>query len=188
MRKAGMSSLQIRRLTYAALYLAIAMVLPFVTGQIPEIGSALCPMHIPALLCGFMCGWPWGLAVGFIAPLLRSVIFGMPVMVPGAVAMAFELAVYGAVSGLLYRLLPRTKVNIYVTLIVSMIAGRVVWGIARLILAGLSGNSFTWALFIAGAVTNAIPGIILHIVLIPVLVMVMERAGLSLNKQTSKAQ
>ena len=80
-----MSSLQVRKMTYAALYLAIAMVLPFITGQIPEIGSALCPMHIPALLCGFMCGWPWGLAVGFIAPLLRSVLFGMPAMVPGAV-------------------------------------------------------------------------------------------------------
>ena len=178
-----MSSLQVRKLTYAALFLALAMVLPFVTGQIPEIGSMLCPMHIPALLCGFMCGWPWGLAVGFIAPLLRSVIFGMPAMFPGAVAMAFELAVYGATAGLLYRMLPRKKWIIYIVLIVSMIAGRVVWGIVRMILAGLSGGSFTWALFIAGAVTNAIPGIIMHLVLIPLLVIVMDRAGLTLNKQ-----
>lgn len=58
----------VRKLTYSALFLALAMVLPFLTGQIPEIGSMLCPMHIPALLCGFMCGWPWGLAVGFISP------------------------------------------------------------------------------------------------------------------------
>ena len=177
-----MTSLQIRKLTYAALFLALALVLPFLTGQIPQIGSALSPMHIPVLLCGFLVGWPWGLAVGFIAPLLRSVIFGMPVMVPGAVAMAFELAVYGLVSGILYRLLPKKKWSIYVTLIVAMLAGRAVWGIARLIIAGLSGNSFTWALFLAGAFTNAIPGIILHIILIPVIVMVLEHAGLSLNK------
>lgn len=177
-----MTSLQIRKLTYAALFLALALVLPFLTGQIPQIGSALSPMHIPVLLCGFLVGWPWGLAVGFIAPLLRSVIFGMPVMVPGAVAMAFELAVYGLVSGILYHLLPKKKWSIYVTLIVAMLAGRVVWGIARLIIAGLSGNSFTWALFLAGAFTNAVPGIILHIILIPVIVMVLERAGLSLNK------
>ena len=177
-----MTSLQIRKLTYAALFLALALVLPFLTGQIPQIGSALSPMHIPVLLCGFLVGWPWGLAVGFIAPLLRSVIFGMPVMVPGAVAMAFELAVYGLISGILYRLLPKKKWSIYVTLIVAMLAGRVVWGIARLIIAGLSGNSFTWALFLAGAFTNAVPGIILHIILIPVIVMVLERAGLSLNK------
>ena len=177
-----MTSLQIRKLTYAALFLALALVLPFLTGQIPQIGSALSPMHIPVLLCGFLVGWPWGLAVGFIAPLLRSVIFGMPVIVPGAVAMAFELAVYGLVSGILYRLLPKKKWSIYVTLIVAMLAGRVIWGIARLIIAGLSGNSFTWALFLAGAFTNAIPGIILHIILIPVIVMVLEHAGLSLNK------
>jgi len=176
-----MTSLRVRRLTYAALYLAIAMVLPFVTGQIPEIGSMLCPMHIPALLCGFMCGWPWGLAVGFIAPLLRSVLFGMPAMFPSAVAMAFELAVYGGMAGWLYRTLPKKKGITYVVLVISMIAGRIVWGIVRLVLAGLSGSSFTWALFLAGAITNAIPGIILQLVLIPVLVIAMDRAGLSLN-------
>ena len=182
MRKIEMTSLQIRRLTYAALYLALAMVLPFVTGQIPEIGSALCPMHIPALLCGFMCGWPWGLAVGFIAPLLRSVLFGMPALFPGAVAMAFELAVYGGMAGFLRRKLPRRKGMLYAVLLISMIAGRLVWGGVRVILAGLSGSTFTWALFLAGAVTNAVPGIILQLVLIPVLVAAMERAGLSLNR------
>ena len=116
------------RLTYSALYLAIAMVLPLITGQIPEIGKALCPMHIPVLLCGFVCGWPWGLAVGLIAPLLRSVVFGMPVMFPGAVAMAFELATYGCLSGLLYHLLPKKAWCTYAVLVISMIAGRIVWG------------------------------------------------------------
>ena len=177
-----MTSLQIRRLTYAALYLAIAMVLPFITGQIPEIGSALCPMHIPALLCGFMCGWPWGMTVGFIAPLLRSVVFGMPALFPGAVAMAFELAVYGGLAGFLRRRLPRKKGFTWAVLILSMIAGRIVWGAVRVVLAGLSGSSFTWALFLAGAFTNAVPGIILQLVLIPVLVIAMESAGLSLNR------
>ena len=177
-----MTSLQIRKLTYSALFLALAMVLPFLTGQIPQIGSMLSPMHIPALLCGFLCGWPWGFAVGFIAPLLRSVVFGMPAMFPGAVAMAFELAAYGAVSGLLYRMLPRRKSSVYIAIVAAMLLGRAVWGIARLILAGLSGQSFTWALFLAGAFTNAVPGIILHLALVPLLVIVLEKAGLSLNK------
>lgn len=178
----GMNSLQVRRLTYSALFLAIALVLPFITGQIPEVGSALSPMHIPVLLCGFMAGWPWGAAVGFIAPLLRSVLFGMPAMFPNAVAMAFELAVYGFLSGLLYKKLPRSTGNTYLTLVISMVAGRLVWGAVRVILSGLSGSAFTWAMFLAGAVTNAIPGIILHLVLIPILVTAMDRAGLSLNK------
>ena len=176
-----MNSTQLRKLTYSALYMAITLILPFVTGQIPEIGAMLCPMHIPALLCGFMCGWPWGVAVGFISPLLRSVMFGMPAMFPAAIAMAFELAVYGGMAGLLYSRLPRKKWMIYAALLISMIAGRVVWGAVQALLAGLSGNSFTWTLFLTGAVINAIPGIIMQLALIPVLVVTMDKAGLMVN-------
>ena len=87
-------------LALASMFLALAFVMPFLTGQIPQIGSKLCPMHIPVILCGYVCGAPWGLAVGFIAPLLRSLILGMPSPIfPRAVAMAFELAVYGLVAG-----------------------------------------------------------------------------------------
>ena len=172
---------RVRKTTYAALYLAIAMVLPFITGQIPEIGAMLSPMHIPVLLCGFLCGWPWGMAVGFSAPLLRGALFGMPVLFPTGVAMAFELTTYGGAAGLLYRLLPKKKWLLWVELIAAMILGRVVWGLARLVIAGMTGSEFTAAVFIAGAVTNAIPGIILQIVLIPPLVMAMEKAGLGLN-------
>ncbi len=182
MHKSQTTALQIRRMIYAALYLAIAMVLPFVTGQIPEIGSALCPMHIPALLCGFMCGWPWGLAVGFIAPLLRSVVFTMPPMFPTAVAMAFEMAVYGGLAGYLRLKLPQTAGFTYAVLVISMIAGRLVLGVVHVVLAGLSGSEYTWTLFLSGAVLDAIPGIILQLALIPVLVIAMERAGLSLNR------
>ena len=176
-----MNSTRLRKLTYSALYMAIALILPFVTGQIPEIGAMLCPMHIPALLCGFMCGWPWGVAVGFISPLLRSVMFGMPAMFPAAIAMAFELAVYGGMAGLLYSRLPRKKWMIYAALLISMIAGRVAWGAVQALLAGLSGNSFTWTLFLTGAVINAIPGIIMQLALIPVLVVTMDKAGLMVN-------
>ena len=91
--------------------------------------------------------------------------------------MAFELAAYGIVSGLLYRLLPRKTINIYLTLIVSMILGRLVWGAAKWLLLGLAGKAFTLEMFLAGAVLNAVPGIILHIVLIPVLIMALEKAG-----------
>ena len=170
-----------RRLTFSALYLAIALVLPFITGQIPEIGAMLSPMHIPVQLCGFVCGWQWGLAVGLIAPILRSLLFGMPTLYPAAIAMTLELAVYGALSGILYKLLPRKIWSIYVSLILAMIGGRLAWGGARYVLAGLSGSEFPVSAFLAGAVLNAIPGIILHIVLIPLLVMVLEKAKLTMN-------
>ena len=101
----------------------------------------------------------------------------MPKLFPSAVCMCFELAVYGAVAGLLYRLLPRKKGYIYVALLGAMVAGRLVWGAAMWVCMGLTGGSFTLAAFMAGAVTNAIPGIVLQIVLIPVLVMVLERSA-----------
>ena len=158
----------------AALFLALAYVLPFLTGQIPEIGSMLCPMHIPVLLCGFICGWPWGLAVGFAAPLLRSVTLGMPMIFPQAVCMAFELATYGAVAGMMHKLLPRKKAYIYGSLLTAMIAGRLVWGAAMYVCMGLKGASFPFAAFLAGAVSNAAPGIVVQIVLIPVIVMLLD--------------
>ena len=170
-----------RRLAYSALFLALALVLPFLTGQIPTIGKALSPMHIPVMLCGFLCGPLWGAAVGAVAPLLRSVLFGMPAMFPGAVAMTLELATYGVLSGWMYRLLPRKPWSIYVSLLAAMLGGRLVWGAARFALAGLSGSEFPFSAFLAGAVTGAVPGIVLHIVLIPLLVMGLERAKLTLD-------
>lgn len=164
-------SMQIKKMTVSALFLALAFVMPFLTGQIPEVGAMLCPLHIPVLICGFVCGWPWGLAVGFIAPLLRSLILGMPPIFPTAVCMAFELAAYGLVAGLMYKLLPRKKPYIYLSLIIAMIVGRLVWGTA---MAVCLGGGFTFAAFIAGAFTNAIPGIIVQLVIVPLVVMLFE--------------
>ena len=162
------------RLTYSAICLALCLVLPFLTGQIPEIGAKLCPMHIPVLLCGFFCGWPWGLAVGFIAPLMRSLLTGgFPPMFPTAVCMAFELAAYGAVAGAMHRILPRKKPYIYCSLLSAMIIGRLIWGAAMFLCVGISG-SFTFAAFLAGAVTNAIPGILVQLVVIPILVAMLD--------------
>lgn len=170
---------KILKMVLAAMFLALALVLPFLTGQIQQIGNALCPMHIPVILCGFFCG-PWyALAVGFIAPLLRFALFGMPPIMPIGIAMSFELATYGLMSGLLYKWLPRKKPYIYVSLIGAMLIGRIVWGIARVVLFGLGKSEFGWAAFMSGAFLNAIPGIIVQIVLIPIIVM-------ALNKYTEK--
>ena len=175
----------LRSLIYAALCLALCLYLPFLTGQIPQIGKALSPMHIPVLLCGFVCGWPWGLAVGLIAPPLRYMLFGMP---PAAVfiPMAFELAAYGAFSGILYRVLPKRTGYIYVSLIGAMILGRIVWGVAKFIQAGLQSTTFPLSAFWAGAVVTAIPGIICHIILIPILVMALKKGGLMLNGELER--
>lgn len=172
------SRLRIKRLVLAALMLALAYVLPFFTGNIPQIGSMLLPMHLPVLLCGFLCGGPWGALVGFIAPLMRSVLTGgFPPMFT-ALAMAFELAAYGFLAGLLYRRLPHSWVGTYTSLVAAMIGGRIVWGIVEVILLTSTGSAFTFAAFVAGAFTNAIPGIILQLVALPAIVRALDKANL----------
>jgi thiamine transporter ThiT len=172
----------IKKLTSAGICLALCLVLPFFIGQIPQLGMALSPMHIPVLLAGFICGWPYGLIVGFVAPLLRSVLFGMPALFPNAVAMSFELAAYGFSAGILYRLLPKKTYHIYTALIISMLTGRIIWGITNFILAFLFGIEFSFNMFLSGAFITAIPGIIFHIIIIPVIVIAMKKAGLIYNE------
>jgi len=164
-----------QQLTTSAMFLAIAFLLPFMTAQVPQIGAMLCPMHIPVLLCGFFCGAPWGLAVGCIAPLLRSFVLGMPPMFPTSFAMAFELAAYGFVAGWLYRKLPKKKGYVYVSLLVAMIIGRFIWGAVMFSYMGFDASKFGVSSFLAGALFNAVPGVILQVVIVPVLVISLEK-------------
>lgn len=167
-----------KKLAYAALFLALCLVLPMLTGQIPRIGSMLLPMHIPVLLCGLVCGWQYGAAVGFVAPLLRSVLFGMPPMYPVAIAMAFELLTYGLVIGLVYRrMAQKGAAGVYAALLTAMAAGRLVWGVAEVVLLGLGGKAFTVQAFLTGALLNAVPGIIVQLVLIPAVMAALQKAG-----------
>lgn len=168
----------VKNLALSAMFLALCMILPVITGGVPRIGNAISPMHIPVLICGFVCGWQYGAAVGFIAPLMRSLMFSMPPMYPIAVSMAFELAAYGLLCGLLYKAFPKKNAFIYPALIISMLGGRVVWGAARFIMAGLSGSEFSMAMFVAGAFTQAVPAIICHILLVPPVVMAFKKAKL----------
>lgn len=173
-------SIQLRRLVCSALSLALAQVIPLLTGQIPQVGSMLCPMHIPVLLCGFICGWPWGLAAGFVAPLLRHALFSVPVM-PMAALMAIELAAYGGAAGVLYRLLPKRTVSIYGALIAAMVAGRLCWGGASFVLAGLQYTEISLTAVFTAAFVETLPGIALQLLLVPLIVMALKKANLIWN-------
>lgn len=164
------------RLTLSAMFLALGLVLPFFTGQIPQIGKMLLPMHIPVFLCALVCGWKYGTIVGVILPIMRSLLFSMPVMFPTAIAMAFELAAYGMVIGLLYQRFDKKGVGaIYASLIPAMIVGRCVWGIVQCILLGVGADGFTMQLFWTSAFVNGIPGILLQMFLIPAVMMGIQR-------------
>ncbi len=170
---------QAKNLTLSAMFVAIGLVLPMITGSIPQIGNMLLPMHIPVFLCGLICGWQYGLAVGAILPLMRSFLFGMPPLYPVAIAMTFELATYGFVAGFLYNCSKwQCVIALYRSMLLAMLAGRIVWGAAEVILLGLSGSVFTWQAFMAGAVLNAIPGIVIQLTLIPALMVALNKTGL----------
>ena len=166
----------LRRLVIAALLLAIGMLLPFLTGQIKEIGDSLLPMHLSVMLCGLICGWKYGLTVGVMTPLLRSLLFGMPPLYPNAIWMLLELATYGFVIGLLYGNLFKKRFRfVFVSLIAAQLAGRVVWGIAKVALLGVGDNGFTLTAFLVGGFADALPGILLQWILLPTLIGAIEK-------------
>jgi len=174
------SSYSIYKLVLASMFLAMCMLLPFLGANIQEVLNKISPMHIPVLLCGFFCGWEYGLFIGFVAPLLRSLLFGIPVMIPNAASMAFELATYGAVSGLMYSRLKGKKGGIYISLITAMLAGRVVWGIVSPLFYMVKGKSFTFMMFLTKGFINAWPAILIQLIIIPIIV---REAGRVVRKQ-----
>ncbi|MGN0150437.1 MAG: ECF transporter S component [Clostridia bacterium] len=174
-----MKKQSLKNMVLAAMFLGLGLVLPFLTGQIKWVGNMLLPMHIPVLLCGLICGWQYGLVIGFILPVMRSMLFGMPPLYPTAVSMSFELAAYGFIIGFLYSHSRWQCVkSLYRCMIIAMLSGRVVWGIAQVLLLGLGDNGFTVHAFVSGAFLNAIPGIILQLILIPSIMVLLNRAKL----------
>lgn len=164
-----------KKLTFSAICLALCIVLPFLTGQIPQFGNMLCPMHFPVLLCGIMCGAPWGVAVGVTAPIMRSLMFGMPPIFPQAVSMAFEMGTYGFICGAMLGEQRKTLKNIYPALLTAMLCGRIVMGIVMTIFAAVFHVPYSFSIFVAGAFVNAWPGILLQLVILPPIMLALQK-------------
>lgn len=164
------------RLTTTALCIALGLLLPtvfhvFGTG----IGTAFLPMHIPVLLCGLLCGWQYGAACGILVPLLSSVLTGMPPIFPMGTSMMVELCAYGVLTGILYQKFHR---NVYVSLVGAMLGGRVIYGLVNAVFMGVAGKPYGFATFLSGAFVTAWPGILLQLVVVPLLVLTLQKSGL----------
>lgn len=62
-----------------------------------------------------------------------------------------------------------------------MIAGRIVWGLVSFALYSMMGSPFTWQAFLAGAFTNALPGILIQLAIVPGIAMqITQAAGMPL--------
>lgn len=164
-----------RHLVMAALCVALGVVLPQFCHSIPNAGSVLLPMHIPILLCGLCCGWPYGLACGLLTPLLSSLLTGMPgpAYLP---AMVCELAAYGLISGLTARFVHtgnRTR-DVYLQLVSAMLIGRAVYGAVNALV--FRAGAYSMEIFLTAAFVTALPGIIIQLVVLPALVLLLEKA------------
>lgn len=160
----------------SGMLLAIGIILPFATSHGLGIqGTVLLPMHIPVFLCGLLCGPLYGGMVGLLLPILNCLLTGMPALYPNMPIMACELLTYGLVSGLLYHKtrLGRVKLGIFPTLLLSMVCGRVVYGLVFQVLLFLSGS--LKALTVWGALITGIPGIIVQLLLVPGIVLMLNK-------------
>ena len=179
-----MGTSKTKKMVLAGLCVSLGLLLPQAMHAIPYAGQIFLPMHIPVLLCGFMCGGLWGLACGVLTPILSSLIFSMP-PAPYLPGMVLELAIYGLAAGLLYR---KLKLNIYVALVISMLAGRVAYGLmSTLLFIGGQGGEYSFGIFFTSLFVRALPGIAIQLVLLPLLVLGLQKAGV-IEKPDKKTQ
>jgi niacin transporter len=166
-----------RKTVLASLLVALGVVLPFALHAVPNAGSVLLPMHVPVLICGIVCGLPYGALCGLVTPLVSSLLTGMPpaAMLP---AMLCELAAYGLVSAALARYV-RTKniyANVYAALLGAMLAGRLVFGILNSLI--FKAGEYSMQVWLTSAFVTALPGIAVQLVLIPAVVVALQKSKL----------
>lgn len=164
-----------KQIVLAAMCIAIGVVLPQAFHAIPNAGSIILPMHIPVLLSGFICGPLFGAICGVITPLLSHLIFMMP-PTPILLGMMCELAAYGLLTGLLSHVIKNTNklAKIYCVLILSMLIGRVTYGILNSLIFRV--GSYSLQMWLAAAFTTALPGILIQLVLIPAVLLALDKA------------
>lgn len=172
------------RLLITAILLSVGMVLPFLTGQLQSFGQLISPLHIPAFICGLTCGWGWGAALGFVLPILRGLIFGMPPFPAVGLPMAFELLFYGLITGLAYPLLRKALKDkrllaMLIAMIAAMIVGRCAGGAAKAVMMGLQGQGYAFSAFFASYFTGTVVGAVIHLIVCPLIVLALEKAKLS---------
>ena len=93
---------------------------------------------------------------------------------------------YGLLSGIFTRILPKRKLSLYISLILSIIGGRIAYAFIFISI-NLSGAKTVEALIfpiISTTVLTAWPGMILQLLIIPTLLIVLNKANLIPSKNT----
>ena len=161
-----------RQMTYAALFLAVSVILPSIFHMSGIDGRIFLPMHLPILLSGFFLSPAMAFLIGFLAPFLNSFATGMPVLFPMAVIMSVELGIYGLVTSIISGNKRRMPIA---SLIAAMIAGRLAAGLVVYVLALLFGVQINPVIYLQVAVLTGIPGIAIQLLIIPLLLKYLKK-------------
>ncbi len=168
----------VKKATVTALCTALCAVLPFVF-HMTNLGSAFSPMHIPILLCGLVCGPVYGLFCAVAGPVISSLTTGMP----SAIQLVYfipEMAVYGVLTGVLFRVIRTGRLlpDLYLALVPAMLVGRIAGGAAQALFYLASSREYSLAMWAGAYLVGSLPGIILHLIAVPLLYTVLEKAKL----------
>ena len=174
----------------AAMLIALGLVLARLTGGVQVLGKSISPMHIPALIGGLTLGWFWGGTVGLLMPLLGHLL-GTPPVPDIAYPMAVECMAYGVLTGLTYpwlrsQLCKRLDANRIVVMLatmgLAMVGGRIIGGAAKALMlaaGAISGDALTFGAFITAYFVDTAVGAVIHLIVVPAVVMALEKARLS---------
>lgn len=172
---------QTQKTIYAALFLALGLLLPQIFHFFGGTGPVFLPMHIPVLLAGFYLGGSYGALIGLVTPVLSSLLTGMP-PVPILYFMMLELLGYGLTAGYLHG---TRKWNVLLTLLLSMVVGRLFLAAGVYVLQPLLGLKLSPYGYLAGALSAGVPGMLLQLVVVPTLVKLLEKARSAAVKRDS---
>ncbi len=160
-----------RDIILGSLFLALAIIMPYIFHATGISGQIFLPMHIPIIIGGFFLSPMTALMVGALSPLINSLVLGMPVFYPIGLIMTFELMVYGLSIALL-----RKKLDTYYSLLISMILGRITAGLVVFALQNLLNLKLNYMVYVKGAVITGLPGILIQLLLIPIIVKALKRS------------
>jgi LytS/YehU family sensor histidine kinase len=161
-----------------AAFVVLSVLTPWVFHQFHLAGATYLPMHFFIFAAALTCGWQAGAIVGLLTPFAAYFVSGMPAMTV-LPQIAVEVTVYGLIAGLL-----RQKFNLRVvwSLLGAMVGGRIALLIAVAIVQAISGHVYSplgpaAAPFTAvwNTVTQAWPGMLIQLALIPLAFWVVGR-------------
>jgi hypothetical protein len=159
-----------RRLyAYVSLCVALAVSIPWACHTIhPGAGPTFLPLFFFVLLSGAFLGWRAGALVGLLTPLISYGLSGMPVvqLLPSIISQA---TVYGLAAGLFYR---HVRCGLFISLVGANVAGRLAAFFLMAQIADLDyATHLAWS-----ALQTGWPGIVLQLLLLPPIVIFLEKA------------